>query len=60
MTYLAGMLWQEMKQVNDRGLKEYFNDAYNITDWLMINLYITSLSLYFLQYLMVCIELIES
>ena len=45
MFIIAGMLWQEVKQIYGDGVYDYFDSLYNYLDVAVLTLYITSFTL---------------
>lgn len=53
MNVMAGLVWSEVKQLWDQGLKCYINDMWNILDFITNSLYIATYTLKMVAYLKV-------
>ena len=43
--FFAGLIWSEIKQLWDVGLKEYVHDAWNLVDFFTNSLYVATIAL---------------
>ena len=46
----AGLIWSEIKQLWDVGLKEYVHDAWNLVDFFTNSLYVATIALRVVSY----------
>ena len=42
---MAGLIWSEIKQLWDVGLKEYVSDMWNVVDFITNSLYVATIGL---------------
>ena len=42
---MSGLIWSEIKQLWDVGLKEYINDMWNVVDFITNSLYVATIGL---------------
>ena len=42
---ILGLIWSEIKQLWDVGLKEYINDMWNVVDFITNSLYVATIGL---------------
>ena len=47
------MLWNECKQVAEQGFKVYFNNMFNIADYLSLTLFAAAFTLKYVSYIKV-------
>jgi len=45
LAWVAGLIWSEIKQLWDVGLKEYINDMWNVVDFITNSLYVATIGL---------------
>ena len=45
LAYILGLIWSEIKQLWDVGLKEYINDMWNVVDFITNSLYVATIGL---------------
>ena len=45
LAWVAGLIWSEIKQLWDVGLKEYVNDMWNVVDFITNSLYLSTIGL---------------
>ena len=50
MIFLPGLIWSEIKQLWDVGLKEYVHDMWNVVDFLTNSLYVATIALRLVAY----------
>ena len=43
--WVAGLIWSEIKQLWDVGLKEYVSDMWNVVDFITNSLYVATIGL---------------
>ena len=48
--FSAGLIWSEIKQLWDVGLKEYVHDAWNLVDFFTNSLYVATIALRVVSY----------
>nr|CFW94256.1 Eka-Trpl2 protein [Euperipatoides kanangrensis] len=60
MTWIAGLVWTEIKQLWDDGLYEYVHDMWNVLDFITNSLYIATIGLRVVAYLQVQKEISEN
>ena len=49
-SHISGIIWNEIKQLWDVGLKEYLNDMWNVVDFTTNSLYVATVSLRLVAY----------
>ena len=45
LAWVAGLIWSEIKQLWDVGLKEYISDMWNLVDFITNSLYLSTIGL---------------
>ena len=45
LAWVAGLIWSEIKQLWDVGLKEYISDMWNVVDFITNSLYVATIGL---------------
>ena len=45
LAWVTGLIWSEIKQLWDVGLKEYINDMWNVVDFITNSLYVATIGL---------------
>lgn len=50
MAWVLGLIWSEVKQLWDLGLKEYMNDMWNVIDFVTNSLYVATAALRVIAY----------
>ena len=45
LAWVAGLIWSEIKQLWDVGLKEYASDLWNVVDFITNSLYVATIGL---------------
>ena len=50
LAFFAGLIWSEIKQLWDVGLKEYVHDAWNLVDFFTNSLYVATIALRVVSY----------
>ena len=45
LAWVTGLIWSEIKQLWDVGLKEYVNDMWNVVDFITNSLYVATIGL---------------
>ena len=53
LSHVSGLIWAEVKQLWDEGLKAYIQDMWNILDFITNSLYISTYTLKLVAYLKV-------
>lgn len=48
--FRAGLIWSEIKQLWDMGLREYVNDMWNVIDFVTNSLYVATIALRLVAY----------
>lgn len=56
MAWVAGLIWSEIKQLWDVGLKEYINDMWNVIDFVTNSLYVATIALRIVAFYRVLME----
>eukprot|EP00095_Tigriopus_kingsejongensis_P000849 maker-scaffold1971_size23625-snap-gene-0.2 protein:Tk00849 transcript:maker-scaffold1971_size23625-snap-gene-0.2-mRNA-1 annotation:"transient receptor potential-gamma protein isoform x7" len=57
LAWVAGLIWSEIKQLWDVGLREYINDMWNVIDFVTNSLYVATIALRIVAYYKVQEEL---
>ena len=52
--FLLGLIWSEIKQLWDVGLREYVQDMWNVVDFVTNSLYVATIALRLVAYYKVC------
>ena len=50
LAWVGGLIWSEIKQLWDVGLKEYVHDMWNVIDFLTNSLYVATIALRLVAY----------
>ena len=50
LAWVAGLIWSEIKQLWDMGLREYVNDMWNVIDFVTNSLYVATIALRIVAY----------
>lgn len=50
LAWVSGLIWSEVKQLWDVGLKEYVNDMWNVIDFVTNSLYVATVALRVVAY----------
>ena len=45
LAWVAGLIWSEIKQLWDVGLREYISDMWNVVDFITNSLYVATIGL---------------
>ena len=52
--FFLGLIWSEIKQLWDVGLREYVQDMWNVVDFVTNSLYVATIALRLVAYYKVC------
>ena len=55
LSWVSGLIWSEVKQLWDVGLREYINDMWNVIDFITNSLYIATVALRVVSYFQVSV-----
>ena len=53
--FIPGLIWSEIKQLWEVGLREYVSDMWNVVDFVTNSLYVATIALRIVAYYKVCV-----